>query len=367
VYVAIAVVLVLHGLIHLMGFAKAFGFADLPQLVLPISKPMGVLWLLAALLFVAVSVLLLTAPRVFWASGLVAIAISQGVIFASWRDAKFGTLANVIALVAAANAWFSYGPQSFRASYERDIRDRTSTSAPTPRLTESDLVALPPLVQKYLRFVGVVGHPKVRSFHVKWSGAIRGGPDKGWMRLSADQTSFTDKPARLFLMDARMFGIQALGYHRYVNESASMRVKLLGAISLVDESGADFTRTETVTLFNDMCVIAPATLIDPAIKWEPIDEHSVRATYQNGPAVISAVLIFAESGELVNFWSDDRPAHENGKFVKQRWSTPISQYKQYGPFRLPNKAEARYAAASGEYAYGRFQLMEIAYNGERGW
>ena len=33
----VAVLLAVHGLIHLMGFAKAFGYAQLPQLTQPIS------------------------------------------------------------------------------------------------------------------------------------------------------------------------------------------------------------------------------------------------------------------------------------------------------------------------------------------
>ena len=39
-----------HGLIHLMGFAKGFGYADLPQLTQPISRACGLAWLAAALL-----------------------------------------------------------------------------------------------------------------------------------------------------------------------------------------------------------------------------------------------------------------------------------------------------------------------------
>lgn len=34
-----------HGLIHLMGFAKGFGYADLPQLTQPISRAWGAGWL----------------------------------------------------------------------------------------------------------------------------------------------------------------------------------------------------------------------------------------------------------------------------------------------------------------------------------
>ena len=37
----VAILLAVHGLIHLMGFAKAFGYAELPQLTQPISREMG--------------------------------------------------------------------------------------------------------------------------------------------------------------------------------------------------------------------------------------------------------------------------------------------------------------------------------------
>jgi hypothetical protein len=35
-------VLVVHGLLHIMGFAKAFGLAELPPLTVPIARPTGV-------------------------------------------------------------------------------------------------------------------------------------------------------------------------------------------------------------------------------------------------------------------------------------------------------------------------------------
>jgi hypothetical protein len=40
----------IHGVIPLMGFAKAFGFSRMDQLTKDISKPMGLVWLLAAIL-----------------------------------------------------------------------------------------------------------------------------------------------------------------------------------------------------------------------------------------------------------------------------------------------------------------------------
>ena len=57
--------LLLHGFIHLMGFAKAFGYAEMPQLTQPISREWGVVWLLAGGLVVATALTLLFLPALY--------------------------------------------------------------------------------------------------------------------------------------------------------------------------------------------------------------------------------------------------------------------------------------------------------------
>ena len=51
--------------------------------------------------------------------------------------------------------------------------------------------------------------------------------------------------------------------------------------------------SETVTLFNDMCLFAPATLIDKEILWEPVDPRTVWARFTHNGITISAMLYFA--------------------------------------------------------------------------
>ena len=77
---AFAILLVVHGLIHVLGTAKAFSWADLPQLTQPISVTFGALWLLAALLFLTTAVSLFVWPRVWWAIGVCAVVVSMLVI-----------------------------------------------------------------------------------------------------------------------------------------------------------------------------------------------------------------------------------------------------------------------------------------------
>ncbi|MCB0617044.1 MAG: hypothetical protein KDC75_27195, partial [Phaeodactylibacter sp.] len=42
-----------HGLIHLLGFLKAFQLSEVSQLTQDISRPAGILWLVAMILFLA--------------------------------------------------------------------------------------------------------------------------------------------------------------------------------------------------------------------------------------------------------------------------------------------------------------------------
>ncbi len=44
-----------HGLIHLLGFIKAFRISPINQLTREISKPLGIAWLATALLMMAAS------------------------------------------------------------------------------------------------------------------------------------------------------------------------------------------------------------------------------------------------------------------------------------------------------------------------
>ena len=362
--IAFAVVLAVHSLIHLMGFLQAFGLARFAQLVTPISRAMGCVWLAATALLLAAAVTLWATPRWFWIVAGFGLVASQVAIVASWRDARFGTAVNAILLLAIVYGAFAWGPFGLRAEYEeRTSRHLVPLAEPTP-VTEAELAPLPPPVQRYLRYAGVVGQPHVRSFRVRFAGRLRSGPDAPWMPFAGEQHNFVDPPTRLFSMQATMRGLPVEALHAYDDGQARMRVKIMSIFPMVDASGADFTRTETVTLFNDMCIMAPATLVDPAIRWKELDARSVEATYTNGPHTVRAVLIFDDGGALVNFWSDDRPAlaPDGRTFLQQRWSTPVGDYRAKGPFRLASRGEARYAAPSGEYAYIEFDGLDVSYD-----
>lgn len=354
-----ALIVLLHGAIHLMGFAKAYGFGVFPQLSKEISKPAGAMWLVSALMMLATGALFLL-KKDWWWLGLAAALLSQYLIVMVWQDAKFGTLANLILLVAALLAYTGW---RFENRYRQDVqKNLTRTQAIQPKVvTESDLAHLPAPVQAYLRYVGVVGKPRVQHFRVEFEGEMR-EKGKDWFPFRSEQYDFFDQPTRLFFMKGVLYGLTVPGYHAYKNGTASMEIKPFGIIPIVDIHGDILNRAETVTLFNDLCLMAPAALIQPNITWEAIDSTSAKAHYTVGDITIAATLYFNEAGQLINFISDDRYAVSGSGMKQYRFSTPVHQYQNFDGFNLCSEGDAVWHYPDGAFTYGKFRMRTVEYN-----
>ena len=230
-------------------------------------------------------------------------------------------------------------------------------------ITEEDLRPLPVIVQKYLRNSGVVGREKVLNFRVEMEGKIRGKPGDPWMKLKSVQYNFFEPYTRIFYIRAMKMGIPAVGLHLYKDETAIMKIKLAGLFTISDASGPEMDQGETVTVFNDMCFMAPGTLIDKRIKWEILDPTTVIAKFTNGKLSVGATLYFNEEGNLVNFISNDRYETTDGKVYKNYpWSTPVKDYGLFNGLNLPSSAEAIYHHPDGEFCYAEFTIKNIEYN-----
>jgi len=346
-----AVLLAVHGLIHLLG----------------LTRPDAILWGTAATLFVAAGLSLFVWPRWWWALGALAVAVSMIPIAQNWTEARMGAAVNGVILMGVVFGFLAQGPFSLRAQYDRDVRQVLDRPARANTLREADLAGLPPPVRRYLRLAGVIDRPRVRTFHVRMHGRIRSGPDASWMPISAEQVNVVEAPARLFYLTGRMRGLPVQGFHRYVGSSASMVVKAAALVSVVRASGPQMDRAETVTMFNDMCVMAPATLAGSSIEWTAVDDRRARARFTNGIHTIAAELVFNAHDELVDFWSDDRSVAEAGGPARRiRWSTPLGSYRTFGQVRVASRGTARWHEPAGEYAYIELTIDDIQYNKQAG-
>jgi hypothetical protein len=346
-----------------MGFAKAFKWAEVSQITQNISRPAGVLWLLCALLLTASALLFLLKKEQWWMIAGPAVIFSQIIIILSWSDAKFGTLVNAIILLPLIVSFLNAQPSSFRNVYKTEVLNGLQRSSDMTLVSEEDIRHLPKPVQKYLQYTGTVGKPKVQNIRAKFTGALRFKKDSKWMNIASQQYDFFDDPTRVFYIESTLYGIPFDGLHLYKGPNATMQIKVVSLFQVADAKGTKMNQGETVTLFNDMCLLAPATLIDRSIQWETINSLTAKARFTNQGNTITALLYFTEKGELINFISDDRYQSMDGKtYLNYRWSTPVKDYKDVGGRKVAAYGEALWHTPEGEFAYAKFDLVEIEYN-----
>jgi hypothetical protein len=259
-------------------------------------------------------------------------------------------------------------PTGPTAQWRREAESALSaTSTAQPLVAEADLGALPAPLAAYVQGSGAVGQPRTVNFVARVSGRIRGGPNKRWMSFSGQQVNmYGDNPQRFLLMKARMFGLPVVVTHLFDRSSASMHARLFSLITVMKSAGPDMDRAETVTLFNDLVVMAPAAIPYASVRWTTLDDRHVRGSFTKGSQTVTAELEFNQRHELVNFVSDDRlRASQDGKsFTRLRWSTPIRQYSDMHGRKVASLGEAQWYAAEpeGRFMYLDFHVDDIQYN-----
>jgi hypothetical protein len=262
-------------------------------------------------------------------------------------------------------AWGMRGSRSLRARFVREVAQRARASTVThPVVVEADLATLPSAVQRYLRATGTVGRPRPRAYRLTFAGRIRGGPEEPWMPFTAEQYSSVAEPVRLFYMRASRGGVPVAVFHRYAGGVASMQVKLAGLFTVSDAHGPEMNRSETVTVFNDMCLLAPATLLDPRITWRQRDARSAEATFAVGNQSIAATLTFDEHGFLRNFESSDRSraAADGRSFTLLPFLTPVREHGTFDGIVLARTAEAQWRLPDGQaFTYAEFTLVSATF------
>ncbi len=353
-----SILILLHGAIHLIGFLKAYKLAQIDQLNADISRTSGIVWLLAFILFLASGISYLVKVDWWYIIAFIAITISTYLIIMIWQDTKFGMIANIIILIVS---FIGFQTRSFENKYRTDFIEGIERTISTEEeiLTGEDIQHLPDLVQRYIEYTGALNKPRVKNVKVSFVAEMR-GRNQEWFTLTAEQNNFYDVPERFFFLKAKVKGLPTRGYHMYKGEKSIMTIKLFSIIPVVEVSGNEIFEAETVTFFNDMCFLAPATLTDKRISWEEVDDKSVKATFHNYNTAISAILYFNNQGQLVNFESCDR--YDVNEMKKYKFSTPLKKYKSINGFNLANYGEAIWHYPEGDFVYGRYSLKDIQYN-----
>lgn len=239
-------------------------------------------------------------------------------------------------------------------------------------ITEADLAGLAEPVQRYLRFMGVVGRARVWSFSARFAGRFRLRPRSPWLVAEALQYDSLlpgpdgDKRAsRIFTMRLRFARlVSMLGHDTYLGGRGRMVGRLAGRWTVADGSGPEFDVGELSTWLNDVLLLAPSMLLRTGATWEALDPDRFQVTVVDSGHTVQAQVTVDEQGAPVEVATTDRWATLPDGLVQARWRTPIRWWIDVDGRPFPGPGPAIWDLPDGPLTYvdGRFIPGSVVVN-----
>ena len=76
----------------------------------------------------------------------------------------------------------------------------------------------------------------------------------------------------------------------------------------------------------------------------------------------SAVLRFNDTGEMVDFITEDRYRSVGKAHLQTRWSTPLRRYREVNGLCIPTEGDAVWHLPEGEFPYIQVAISEVFYD-----
>lgn len=349
----------LHGLIHLMGFAKAFGYGDIAAITRPISKSSGIAWLLACILFIIAGAGAVMKKEWWPWIAFVAVILSQIIIVVNWNDARWGTLANgiilVFSLIGYANLQFE--KESISAT-KKMLSQQFATAA---NIRQQDISQLPAPVQRWLTISGILDKTATQTVRLKQKGEMLLKPGGRWVPFKATQYFTVPDPGFIWTTRVLLFPMVYIsGRDKLIHGKAQMEMRLLSMIRLVNEKDNSRLDSSSMIRFLAETCWFPSAALQSWMKWESIDSLSARATLQYADITVSGIFNFNEAGDLVRF-AANRYRDVNATTPEQ-WVVEMMEHKSFDGIRVPYKCKATWKLPDGDFTWLRLELTDLAYN-----
>jgi hypothetical protein len=250
-----------------------------------------------------------------------------------------------------------------RNQFRRDVTAlfEASDHRPGDIVTEADINGIPEPVQRYLQHSRIIGKQRVNTIRLKQNGFMRMNETGGWIPLTAEEYYTVNPPGFVWFGQLKVNPILNFrAKDRLRNGKGSMLVKLLSLIKVVDASGVEMDQGALMRYFSEM-IWFPTAFLGSNIQWEKIDSGRARGTFTYGDKQVSADFHINEAGQLTNLVAQ-RYRSVGKEFLKEKWSTPITNYAELNGLNLPVKGEAVWHLNGGDFSYIKVEITDLEYD-----
>lgn len=358
--IALTLLLLIHGAIHLMGFASSYFSANINKQILGIPKPIGAIWLVVFIMFMVAASSLIANKKWFYIAFLAAI-ISQILIVLVWKEAKFGTIANIIILVVSYSA---YGNHQFNKMVKIETAEMFQhiNSENTSIITKKDMLHLPEIVQKWIKNSGVIGKEKITSVRLKQKGEMKTKPNGKWLNFKAEQCFNVEEAAFVWSTEVEFMPLLKLvGRDKLMDGEGHMFIKLAGIIPVVKESENEKINSASMLRYLAEITWFPSAALNDYIVWETIDELTAKATLTLHGKSVSGIFKFSKHGDMQSF--EAKRYYGAGEHATlETWLIKTITYKDFNGYRIPNKSDVLWKLKDGNFNWLNLEITELNYH-----
>ncbi len=358
--------LTVHGLIHLKGFTIAFRPAEMPHIAQMSSKPLGVLWIIATLLFILAAVLFATKKEWWFTLAFIAVIVSQFLIIGSWQNTKFGTIANAIILLVSITAYAHFRFETLAHAEVNEIFEKYIPENP-PKSPQKHFEDLPPIVQKWLKNSGSDQKPRTTSIRLKQKGEMRTKPDGPWMPFTAQQYFNSVDPSFIWITKVDVMPLIYMdGRDKLNNGKGSMLIKLLALFKVVEEEDNEKINSGSLQRYLAEICWFPSAAMEGYCSWEAVGANSAKATVKLAEMTVSGIFSFSADGEFISF---ETQRFFGGSIDAQRetWFIEAKEYKLFEGIKIPNKCSVTWKLESGDFNWFNLEIINLEYNRNQLW
>ena len=259
--------------------------------------------------------------------------------------------AGIFLLILGTAIFFCSPFSPARARFERITAGKTNGANVVEFFTGTDIEGLPMPLQKYFKYCGYLGTPKMTYMKAALNHVDFVMSDKKTIKIDYKQYNLVERPERFALISSSLSGIPFEGLDSYENGKGSMKGMLAKVIPLFDQRGESMDRACLVTWLAE-CLMVPSAALQEFVKWELMDDTNVRASINWEDINAEGIFTFAETGELLSFRTRDRVAvNMDGSETEADWSAYFREYHSVNGILQPKIIQAAWHYQSGDCIY----------------
>lgn len=254
--------------------------------------------------------------------------------------------------------------KSFRNKIQKEVAQilQEISSSENELLNEQDVEHLPAPVKKWLEVSGAIGREKAKTIWLKQEFLMKLKPQqKKWHQASAQQLFSTQNPSFIWAVKLKLLPLLYVsGRDKFINGKGEMQMKLNGIFNLGKETGKKMDEG-TLQRYLGEIVWFPSASVSSHIRWEAVDDYTVKATMNYKGTTGSGVFYFTKDGYLDKFvalrYMGNAPDAK-----RYEWVIEAKEHAQWNGITIPSKLKATWLLETGPWTWCTIEITDIRYN-----